>query len=93
MAVMSARDLAHIVEDWIRRKGVSPGSSAVRITESTDLVAQGWLDSVGFVELMLFLEKESGHTIDLTTVEEFTTIEGLWGALTDTSHEQSAGAP
>jgi acyl carrier protein len=93
MAVISARDLAHLIEGWIRHKGLGAGSPAIEITESTDLVAQGWLDSVGFIELILFLEKESGHKIDLTTVEEFTTIEGLWGALAASGHEQSAGAP
>lgn len=91
MAVLSARDLAHMVESFIRRRGTGAGSPAVKITENTDLVAQGWLDSVGFIELMLFLEKESGHKIDLTTVEEFTTITGLWGALTGES--RPAGAP
>ncbi len=92
MAVMSASHLAHLVEDWMRRRGVSAGSSAIEITESTDLVARGWLDSVGFIELMLFLEKESGRKIDLTTVEEFTTIAGLWGALTAANGDKPANA-
>ncbi len=87
MAVMSARDLAHLVQDWLRRKGRTEGSSAIEITETTDLVAQGWLDSVGFIELMLFLEKESGHKIDLTTIDEFTTVAGLWGALATANGE------
>jgi acyl carrier protein len=92
MAVMSASHLAGLVQDWMRRRRAIAGSSAIEITETTDLVAQGWLDSVGFVELMLFLEKESGRKIDLSTVEEFTTIAGLWGALAAANGEKPANA-
>jgi acyl carrier protein len=39
----------------------------------------GLLDSIGFVELIVFMERKTGGNIDLTDVDpsEFTTVNGL----------------
>ena len=55
------------------------GNGHVELTRHTNLIESGLLDSIGFVELIVFMEGEMGCNIDLTDVDpsEFTTVKGL----------------
>jgi acyl carrier protein len=70
--------LADLLIDWVRRNSLN-GSSDIVITQETNLLEAGLLDSLGFVELILFLEKHCGRKIDLNDVspEQFTVVKGL----------------
>lgn len=70
-------ELSEMVKDWVTRNGQSPTSE--QVSKDTDLIASGILDSMGFIELLLFVESIIGRKIDLGELDptEFTTIRGL----------------
>lgn len=57
------------VLDWIREHKLPGTRDAAGITEHTDLLTSGLLDSMGFVDLLLFVEEQTGRSIDLKTIE------------------------
>jgi acyl carrier protein len=69
--------LVGLVKAWIKQNGQNPGSP--EITENTDLIASGFLDSFGFIELIMFMESKTGCKIDLSDIEpsEFTVVKKL----------------
>ena len=68
----------HIIK-WVRKNALTNGSGYVEFTRQTNLMESGLLDSIGFVELIVFMESQTGCNIDLTDVDpsEFTTVAGL----------------
>jgi acyl carrier protein len=79
MKILQEGELVQRIKDWIRQNQEQVHMVPVDITESTDLIASGVLDSMGFIDLMLFLETVTGDKIDLSEADpaEFTTINGL----------------
>jgi acyl carrier protein len=75
------QELVCRVEAWVHQNGSAGRNSSTHITEETDLISDGVLDSIGFIELLQILETESGCRIDLSAVDDFTTIAGLWSAI------------
>ena len=71
-------DLVELVVKWVRENAATNGSGP-EVTADTDLMESELLDSFGFVELMMFLESQTGHKIDLTDVDpsEFSVVKGL----------------
>jgi acyl carrier protein len=65
--------------EQIRRKANGKISDNTEIELGTDLLTAGILDSIGFVELLMFIETEYGYQIDLVNADpaQFTTINGL----------------
>jgi len=63
----------------VREHKQSDELSDPEITEDTDLMAAGLLDSFAFIDLMLFVESQSGAKVDLSDVDpsEFTVVRGL----------------
>ena len=72
-------ELAHLAVDWIRRNDRETGTTNGKIDRSTNLLADGVLDSIGFLELISYLEQESGGRIELldAELEEIATVDGL----------------
>ena len=66
------------VIDWVREHR-QPGSSDVDISAGTDLLASALLDSLGIVDLILFIEQRHGYTVDLIDEDPnvFSVVEGL----------------
>ena len=64
---------------WVKQNVQANGNRHVELTGDTDLMESGLLDSVGFVELIVFIESQTGCNIDLIDVDpsEFTTVNGL----------------
>jgi acyl carrier protein len=62
-------------------RGNNNGRTSVNteIEPDTDLLTTGILDSMGLVELLIFMESEYGYKIDLIDAdpEQFSTIKGL----------------
>ncbi len=71
--------LADLIIRWVRKNAQTNGNGQVELTGHTNLLETGLLDSIGFVELIVFMEGQTGCNIDLTDVDpsEFTTAEGL----------------
>jgi acyl carrier protein len=61
------------------------------IEVDTDLFEAGVLDSFGFVELVGFLEKETGHSVTEDDMDDprFTTVSGI----VEVMSEKADGAP
>jgi acyl carrier protein len=76
---LTQKQVADLIIQWVRDNR-QPGDFAdPEITENTDLMAAGLLDSFGFVDLLLFLEGQTGAKVDLTEVDpsEFTVVKSL----------------
>ena len=79
MSHTDLEELVGIASGWIREKAADRHGPDVAITPETDLLSAGVLDSLGFIELVAFLEETTGRQIDLTDIEpeQFTTVVGL----------------
>lgn len=79
MTRLTRTELTELIIRWVREHRLPSDFSDPEITEDTDLMAVGLLDSLGFVDLLLFIESQSGINVDLTDVEpsEFTVVKGL----------------
>ncbi|HVH66982.1 MAG TPA: acyl carrier protein [Gemmatimonadales bacterium] len=77
--VTSEAELVQSVIAWVRDKQRSGSLRDGEVLPDTDLVATGLLDSLGLIELVAFLEAQTGCTIDLTDVDpsEFSVVRGL----------------
>ena len=71
--------LIGLIINWVRENKLTNGSGKAEINGDTNLLEAGLLDSLGFVELLLFIETQRGWTIDLTNAdpEEFAVVKGL----------------
>jgi acyl carrier protein len=79
MKPQSDIEVVDLIIKWVKRNTQSNGNGHVELTGGTDLMESRLLDSIGFVELILFMEIQMGCNIDLTDVDpsEFTTVNGL----------------
>ncbi len=79
MSSPNRKQLTELIIQWVRQNGHFEQFSDPQITEDTDLMASGLLDSFGFVDLLLFIESQSGIKVDLTDVDpsEFALVKGL----------------
>jgi acyl carrier protein len=79
MRVVQEEELIDLIERWIRSTRDAGRSGPVEMTQETDLIASGILDSLGFIELMLYVETITGEKIDLNDADpkDFTTMRGL----------------
>jgi acyl carrier protein len=83
-----ASSLVNAALAWVREHrvdGEAQGASRTTpsdMTEDTDLLTSGILDSLGFLELFTFLQRQSGRTVDLSDIDPdvFSTLSGLCGA-------------
>ena len=57
------------VLNWIKEHKLPGNRDGAEITEEIDLITDGVLDSMGLVDLLLFVEEQTGRPIDLKTVE------------------------
>ena len=79
MTISTKDELVAQAVSWVREKSPVAEAADAPIDGAMDLFAAGLLDSVGFVELVAFIEEQAGGQIDLAEVdpEEFMTIQGL----------------
>ena len=69
MNLIQEKVLVVSVLNWIKERKLPPNCDAADITEEIDLVTDGVLDSMGLVDLLLFVEEQTGRPIDLITLE------------------------
>jgi acyl carrier protein len=74
-----SEDFTQLIIQWIRRNRQARIPAGLVVTPETDLLVEGVLDSLGFVELLVYLETEHGCTIQLLDADpaEFSTAQGL----------------
>ncbi len=72
-------ELARLAVDWIHRNNSETGTTNGEVDRSTNLLAGGVLDSIGFLDLISYVEQESGGRIELldAELEEIATVDGL----------------
>lgn len=73
------QDLVAQVLSWVKQNNRSPEETDGEIDKDTDLLAAGVLDSIAFIELITFIESETGYQIDIAEAdpEDFATVAGL----------------
>jgi acyl carrier protein len=69
MRPLDEKTLIASVLNWIRENKMTTSRDGAGITEDIDLITNGQLDSLGLVDLLLFVEEQTGRKIDLKTVE------------------------
>jgi acyl carrier protein len=79
MKSKSELEIVDLAVRWVKQNVQAGGRRRVELTGDTDLMESGLLDSVGFVELIVYIEGQTGCSVDLTDVDpsEFTTVNGL----------------
>jgi acyl carrier protein len=72
--MVSEAVLSDMVRHWVLQHG-----QTVPVHEDMDLIASGALDSMGFIELLVYIESITGRKIDLGDLDPsvFTSIQGL----------------
>lgn len=78
MKTVAEEELIDVVVGWVKQKGHN-GSNHVEVSENTNLLESGLLDSFAFVDLILFIENHTQKKLDLIDVapEEFTIVKNL----------------
>jgi acyl carrier protein len=79
---LTEAEVASGTEEWVRANfAVSPADP--RFGRDVDLFDGGYVDSVGLVELLAFLEEEFGVEVpdEVLVSDEFATINGIAGTV------------
>jgi len=76
------QDLFASATGWILENSPNARAARTPITPTTQLISEGYLDSLGFVDLVAYLEQTVDGEIDLMELEEdqLTTLAGLCAA-------------
>jgi len=92
LTTAALNDLKTRALQWLRRHIEDVGQ---KVGVHTDLIATGAVDSVAFIELVEFIEQESGQSIDLSQVEanNLSSIDGLCAHLMETWQERGGDEP
>jgi acyl carrier protein len=79
MKTIQEDELSRQIREWIKQSHNHNGAMPGAVMDDTDLIGSGILDSLGFIDLMVYLETVTEEKIDLNDVDpaEFTTIRGL----------------
>ncbi len=77
--MLTEASLEQVIRDWVLHNAQPQTHRPRSLEGSTDLIAGGWLDSMGFVELLVYLQSAIGKEIDLSDLDplEFASIQGL----------------
>jgi acyl carrier protein len=77
--MLSEAYLEDLIRVWVANNTQQHLPRMPALQDSTDLIASGWLDSMGFVELLVYIQSVIGKEIDLSDLDplEFSSIRGL----------------
>jgi acyl carrier protein len=78
MQPASDKDFEASALEWVRQQK-RKSANGVEFDCDTNLIEQGVLDSLGLLDLVVFVEQQAGVNIDLATVspEDLVSIRGL----------------
>jgi acyl carrier protein len=76
---LSESNLINLVIEWVKENSPNPRFAAIEIDENTDLFRSGLIDSFALVDLILYIENETGCTMELADSDpgEFSIVSGL----------------
>jgi acyl carrier protein len=76
---MTTEQLIEVTKRWVTEQLGARGYATVTLSDGTDLLKDGVLDSLAFVDLLMYLQVQVGRQVDLADAdpERFTTIAGL----------------
>lgn len=79
MAVSKNGSLEASVLEWVCEHSQLDAGESIELDGDTNLIEKAGLDSVGFLELIQFVEKRTGQRIDLSAVDpkDLVSINGL----------------
>lgn len=74
---MTQQQLQELLIDWIKANKRTSNHNA--ISADTELLGSGLLDSFGFLDLIVYIESQTGLQVDLTEADpsEFSVVKGL----------------
>ncbi len=77
--MLTEASLEQLIRDWVIHNAQPQSHRPRTLENSTDLIGGGWLDSMGFVELLVYLQSAIGKEIDLSDLDplEFSSVRGL----------------
>jgi acyl carrier protein len=75
---MTQDQFLEVLTKWVRANKQTADS--FKITPDTELLGSGLLDSFDFLDLIVHIETQTGHKIDLAVADpnEFSIVRGLW---------------
>lgn len=78
MSALSENQLVDLVVEWVK-KNRATRLPPFEITAETDLISSGMLDSFAFVDLIVYIESQSGCKVELTDADpaDFCMVKGL----------------
>lgn len=79
MITLTETELVDLVIQWVRENSPKADRVEALITPDTNLFESGLLDSLGFVDLITFIEKHEGCQVDLADADpsEFAILKGI----------------
>ena len=78
-AMMDSDTLVKEVCAWVCERCEEVGIDGIEIKPDTDLLGSGVLDSLGFIDLVAFIEESTGIQLDLLEIDPdaFSRVQGL----------------
>ena len=75
---MTQEQFLDLLTEWLQTNKQS--GEAPKMSMDTELLGSGLLDSFDFLDLIVYIETQSGHKIDLAIADpnEFSVVRGLW---------------
>jgi len=77
--MLREEDVSGLIREWVAANHRKEKSGKIELAEDADLMDTGVLDSMGFIELLAYVESITRARIDLSDLDpkDFTSIEGL----------------
>ena len=69
MKTFSEPVLVEVVAAWVRQNSARRDAASVDINAATDLIDTGLLDSLGIVDLIVYIENETGGRVNLSEAD------------------------
>jgi acyl carrier protein len=75
---MTQDQFLSLLTNWIKTN--KQASNDLQVSMDTELLGSGLLDSFDFLDLIVYIEGQSGQKIDLAVADpnEFSVVRGLW---------------
>ena len=91
---MQDDQLNTLIMEWLANSPQLNKAATSALKEDTDLMGSGLLDSLGFIELLVYVESVTGEKIDLSDLDpgDFTTIRGLVKSVLNHDRKMSGAA-
>jgi acyl carrier protein len=87
---MTQDQFLSLLTNWIKTNKQT--SNDLQVSMDTELLGSGLLDSFDFLDLIVHIEGQTGHKIDLAVADpnEFSVVRGLWNLTVKADQERPA---